>query len=116
MRRHIEQFTEIKTFQELLENDNSVTVHLKNLQVLVTEMYKEQNNCLLKILNKVFPTNEPIYEYDLRNTSDFTARRIKTVRYGSQSLSCLGPTLQDILPDEYKKLQSLKDFKAKIRS
>ena len=116
MRRHIEQFTEIKTFQELLENDNSVTVHLKNLQVLVTEMYKEQNNCLLKILNKVFPTNEPIYEYDLRNTSDFTARRIKTARYGSQSLSCLGPTLQDILPDEYKKLQSLKDFKAKIRS
>ena len=35
---------------------------------------------------KVFPINEPIYEYDLRNTSDFAARRIKTERYGSESL------------------------------
>ena len=28
------------TFKELLEKDNSVTVHVKNLQVLVTKMYK----------------------------------------------------------------------------
>ena len=27
-------------FKELLQKDNSVTVHVKNLQVLVTEMYK----------------------------------------------------------------------------
>ena len=30
------------TFKELLERDNSVTVHVKNLEVLVTEMYKLQ--------------------------------------------------------------------------
>ena len=68
---------EKSTFKELLEKDNSVTVHVKNLQVLVTEMYKVQNNCSPEIMNKVFPTNEPIYEYDLRNTSDFAARRIR---------------------------------------
>ena len=27
-------------FKELLQKDNYVTVHVKNLQVLVTEMYK----------------------------------------------------------------------------
>ena len=34
------------TFEELLKIDNSVTVHLKNLQKLATEMYKakEQEN------------------------------------------------------------------------
>ena len=80
------------------------------------EMYKVQNNCLPEIMNKVFPTNEPIYEYDLRNTSDFAARRINTARYGLESLSYLGPRLWNILLDEYKKLQSVKDFKAKIRS
>ena len=48
--------------------------------------------------------------------SDFAARRIKTVRYGSESLSYLGPRLWNILPDEYKKLQSVKVFKTKIRS
>ena len=80
------------------------------------EMYKVQNNCLPEIMNKVFPTNEPIYEYDVRNTSDFAARRINTARYGLESLSYLGPRLWNILLDEYKKLQSVKDFKAKIRS
>ena len=56
---------------------------MKNLQVLVTEiMYKEQNNCSPEIMDKVFLINERIYEYDLGNTSEFAARRMKTVRYG----------------------------------
>ena len=79
-------------------------------------MHKVLNNCSPEIMNKVFPTNEPIYEYDLGNTSDFAPRRIKTLRYGSESLSYyLGPRLWNILSDEYKKLQSVKDFKTKIR-
>ena len=79
-------------------------------------MYKVQNNCSPELMNKVFPINEPIYEYDLRNTTNFATRRIKTVRYGSESLSYLGLRLWNILLDEYKKIQSVKDFKAKIRS
>ena len=81
MRGYLEYNTEIKksTFKELLEKDNSVTIHVKNLQVLVTEMYKVQNNWSPEIMNKVFPTNEPIYEYDLTNASDFSAHCIKTV-------------------------------------
>ena len=102
------------TFKELLEKDNSVTTHVKNLHVLVTEMYNVQNNCSPEIMTKVFPTNEAICEYDLRNTSDFAARRIKTVRYGSESLSYLGPRLWNILPDEYKKVTICKT--SKLRS
>ena len=80
-------------------------------------MYKVRDNCSPEIMNKAFPINEPIYEYNLRNTSDFAARRIKKeVRYGSESLSYLGPRLWNILPDEYKKTQSIKDFKVKIKS
>ena len=89
---------------------------MKNLQVLVTEMFKVQSNFSPEIINKVFPTTESICEYDLRNNSNFAARRIKTVRYGSEFLLYLGPRLWNILPDECKKLQSVKDFKAKIRS
>ena len=79
-------------------------------------MYKVQNNCLPEIINKVCPINEPIYEYHLRNTSHFAVRRIKTVRYGSEPLSYLGPRLWNILSDKYQKIQSAKDFKAKIKS
>ena len=73
-------------------------------------MKNPQDNCSPEIMNKVFPTNKAICDYDLRNTSDFAARRIKT-----ESLSYLGPRLWNIFPDEYKKLQSVKDFKAIIR-
>ena len=73
-------------------------------------MKNPQDNCSPEIMNKVFPTNKPICDYDLRNTSDFAARRIKT-----ESLSYLGLRLWNIFPDEYKKLQSVKDFKAIIR-
>ena len=86
------------TFKKLLEKDNSETIHVKNLQELVTEMYIVQNII------------------QLSNTSDFTASRTKTVRYGWESLSYLGPKLWNILLDEYKKIQSVKDFKGNIRS
>ena len=79
-------------------------------------MKNPQDNCSPETMNKVFPTNKPICDYDLRNTSDFAACRIKTVRCGLESLSYLGPRLWNIFPDEYKKLQSVKDFKAIIRS
>ena len=84
------------TFKELLEKVKPVFIHVENLQVLITEMHKVQNNCSPEIMNKVFPTKEPIHEYDPRNTSDFTARRIKTVQHGSESFSHLGPRLWNI--------------------
>ena len=77
------------------------------------EMFKVQDNCLPEIMNKVVPINEPIHEYDLTSASDFAACCIKTVQCGSESLSSLRPRLWNILPDEYKKLQSVKD---KIKS
>ena len=80
------------------------------------EICKVQNNCSPEIMKKVFAITEPIYDYDLRNTPNFAARRIKKVRYGSESLSYFGPRLWNILPDEYKKMQSVKEFKDKISS
>ena len=71
-------------------------------------MYKVQNNCSSEIMNKIFPINKPIYKYDLRNTSDFAARITKTILYVSQCLPYLGSKLWNMLPDEYKKIQSLK--------
>ena len=50
-------------FQRTLEKDNSLINHRKNLQELITEMFKVQNDCSPEIMNKVFPINEPILEY-----------------------------------------------------
>ena len=49
------------SFEELLEKDHSVTVHHKNLQVLVTEIFKVKNNLAPDIMKNVFELKEPLY-------------------------------------------------------
>ena len=53
------------TFQDLLELDNSVTVHQKNLPKLSTEMYKAKNNLSPLPMQDLF--NEQVATHDLRN-------------------------------------------------
>ena len=46
----------------------------------------------------------------------FETRNVRTVGYGISSLAHLGPKIWTILPDELKKLKSLKVFKQKIKT
>ena len=49
------------SFKELLEKDHSVTVHHKNLQALVTEIFKIKNDLAPDIMKDVFELKEPPY-------------------------------------------------------
>ena len=42
------------TFEELLEKDNSLNIHHRNLQLLATEMYKMKNNLSPDIMKQIF--------------------------------------------------------------
>ena len=42
------------SFSKLLELDNSVTIHQRNLQVLVTKIFKVKNNLSPEIIKQVF--------------------------------------------------------------
>ena len=42
------------SFNELLEKDVSVSIHMRNMQILATEMYKLINNLSPPIMNRVF--------------------------------------------------------------
>ena len=48
-------------FSELLDVGNSVTVHQKNLQVLVTTIYKVKNGIALDIMKFIFEPQNPSY-------------------------------------------------------
>ena len=55
------------SFQDLLKNDNSVSIHHRNIEALATEMFKVKNNIALEIIKEVFvPKTSP---YDLRNNN-----------------------------------------------
>ena len=43
------------TFEELLEKDKFVTIHIRNVQILAIELYKVVNNIVPEILKGLFP-------------------------------------------------------------
>ena len=91
------------SFKQLLEKDNSVTVHQKNTQVLVTEIFKVKNNLGPDIMKDVFELKEPPYK--LRSESNhFTRQNVKTIYYGLLSIKHLQSfstyfRLFDVLPN-----------------
>ena len=75
------------TVDELLDKDNSIKIHIKNLQVLVTDMFKVQNEKLTAIMSRVVPITEQ--NYILQNNCNFVPGHTDTVHCGSKSLSHL---------------------------
>ena len=49
------------SFSELLNLDNSLTVQQKNLQGLVTEIYKIKNRIAPEIMKEIFELQNPLY-------------------------------------------------------
>ena len=76
-------------FNELLNKNSSVSVHIENIQRLATEMLKFCNGLLPPIMDNVFKlkTKNP---YNLRQVSEFSRPIVKAVYHGIESISCLG--------------------------
>ena len=53
------------SFSELLEMANESTIHIRNLELLLTDVYKFLNGLSPPIMNEFFQTND--CPYDLRN-------------------------------------------------
>ena len=101
------------TFEELLLKDNSLTIHQRNLQKLMIEIFKIKIGVAPDIMQNVFNIIETHYE--LRTDTKFMSRNIHTVKYGRETPSFIGPALWRILPMEYKMCSTLEDFKANIK-
>ena len=48
------------SFSELFDLDNSISVHQKNLQVLVTKVYKVKNGIAPEIMKCIFRTTKSL--------------------------------------------------------
>ena len=89
-------------------------IHIRNLQVLATEIFKARNNLSLPIVQNIFRTSEPAYS--LRRDTIFESRRIQTQRYGIESLKQLGPKIWSQVPNEIKESASIAAFKNKLKN
>ena len=103
----------VSSFDILLQRDKSVTIHTKNLQTLMTAIFKTQNSMNPPFINEIFRERENMY--NLRNNNEFVIPRIKTVNFGSESIRYRGPQLWFSLPQDIRNTESLSLFKSKIK-
>ena len=87
-------------FSELLSIDGSQCIHVRNLQVLMTEVYKTINNLNPVFMKEIFhmKTNE----YDLHNKTLIQIPKVLTKSFGYKSISFRGDMLWNMLPDKVK--------------
>ena len=79
----------ISTFQELINKDNSGSIHHRNLQALATEMFKIHSCLSPDILREIFVPK--ISLYNLRGNNTFERRQVHSAYHIAESLSFLGP-------------------------
>ena len=106
---------DISTFEQLLERAGAYTIHQRNTQSLVIEMFKVKNNLGPELLNDIFIKrvyNGPA----LRSVIDFAKPQINSVHFGEDSLRYFGNIIWNLVPSDIKNDLDFNDFKRKIRN
>ena len=98
----------LSSFEELLEIDNSVSVHNRNIRCLAIDIMYSMTYVLI-----LWSTSS---NYDIRSRRTFTTRPVKTVYYGTGSLSYLAPKVWELIPNNIKSLENLSKFKKAIKN
>ena len=101
------------SFWELLERDKSVTIHERNIQVLLTEIFKVKSGVVPEIMTEIFKIKD--HSYELRKNSCIERRITTSCKYDSETVSNLETKIWDILPENIKRAESLQGFKKKIK-
>ena len=79
-------YGDLSSSEELLENDNSVSVHKRNIQCLAIKLYTVFNGICPDVMKDVF-TLSTSSNYDITSGCFFTTRSIKAVYHDIESTS-----------------------------
>ena len=111
----IDSCTKLGQDRSQVEKDGSVSIHNKNLQVLVTEMFKINRGIPLSTMKGIFEPKAD-HPYNLRCISRFSAPLVSRVFHGTESISFFGPKIWSLLPENFKNIDSLENFKILIKN
>ena len=101
------------TFEDLLDRDKSKTIHKKNLEILMTEVYRTINHLNPEYMWEFFTKRD--VPYGLRISELCKIPSVNTQCYGINYLSFRGSLLWNALSDEIKLTTSTKSFKKEIQ-
>ena len=85
--------------QDVLQKGKSVSIHMKNLQYLATEIYTVKNCLSPKIMKEVFILQEN-ENYNLRSGRHLTNRNIHVAHFENDTITNLGPKIWKLVPDK----------------
>ena len=102
------------TFENLLESDNSVSIHHRNIRLLSIELYKVKHNLSNQVMSELF--NLRNINDDFRSQTDFELRPIYTTAYGLRSLKYFASKIWNIVPIAIRNSDNLSEFTIKIKS
>ena len=100
------------SFEQLLQKDQSFTIHERNLQKLALEMYKVKHNFAPVAVQDIFTRSDI---QNLRNDKGWEIPKARTVNNGIETIRYRGPKTWDLVPNEIRNSKSLTEFKAKIK-
>ena len=72
-----------------LEKDWTVSIQVKNLQILAIEIFKTTKNFSVPLMRKLF--HQKVNNYDLRNPYEFSIPNVNSVFHGQRNISYLVP-------------------------
>lgn len=102
------------SFDSLLEKDASVSIHVKNLRFLLSDIFKITNRESPSFLWDMFDIKPS--PYTLRSGVRLCLPPTRTQTFGLNSLTFRGSLLWNSLPTSLKSVESSNLFKAKIKS
>ena len=102
------------SFQELLELDNSVSIHHRDSRLLAIELFKVKNGLSNQIMYELFDLQN--IEYSRCSQTDFSPGVVYTANYGSSSLRYFAPKIWNMIPAGIRNVNNLSDFTLKIKS
>ena len=103
------------SFTELLNKDNFVSIHIRNIQRLAIEILRFYNGLSSPFMNNIFKLRAE-NPYNLRQVSEFSRPMVKSAYDGTESISYLGPTIWNILAEKLKNVENLEHFKTEIKT
>ena len=101
------------SLEELLEISESTTIHIQNLQSLMTEVYKCLNRINPEFMWEMFQMKN--IPYKLRISSLLILPQISSSNYGINSIKFRGSILWNSVPDYIKSSSTLAKFKVNIK-
>ena len=73
------------TLSHLLEKDGTVSIHVKNLQIFATEMFKISKKFSVPLMIELF--QQKLNHYNLQNPYVFSVANVTSVFHGQSSIS-----------------------------